>query len=127
MTLDGKSVFLLDGAGALLSLLLLGLVLPLLQTWVGMPINVLFLLAVWALGYGIYSFSCYGFAKNRRFWLRNLIIANLVYCAATLGLVIFHYEVMTLLGMVYFGLEAVVIFAVVSVEVWVYRKIKPSS
>lgn len=98
-----KNVFLVDGIGALISALFLGVVLVQLQPHIGMPTEILYLLATLAICYAVYSFACHFFVKkNRPFFLKIIASANLLHCALTIGYLFQYQESITMLGCVYF-------------------------
>jgi hypothetical protein len=112
-----KRLFLIDSLGAVLTLFgLMGVLMPL-EKWFGMPRPTLLLLAVMALGLAIYSGCCFLFVKdNWRPFLHAVSVANLLYCALTAGLVIAHYDQLTLLGVGYFIAEIGIVCGLVFVE-----------
>ncbi|WP_436516934.1 hypothetical protein [Ekhidna sp. To15] len=115
--LSQKHLFLIDGMGALVSAFFLGFILIRFQSLVGMPVEVLYPLAALALIFAIYSLSCYLLAPtNLHPFLKFIAIVNSFYCLATLGLVIWHYQLLTFLGFCYFFLEIVIIALLVSLE-----------
>ena len=123
MALDPRTIFLLDAAGAGLSVLLLGGVLPAIQPWIGMPHDVLAVLALWAVACLTYSLACYRFADPRApRWLRGIMLANLGYCALTGALVWVHFEALTPLGVAYFIGEMPVLGGLVWYEFSVFRR-----
>lgn len=112
-----RKLFLVDSLGALLTALMLGFVLTNLESVFGMPQKVLYPLSAIALAYSIYSFWCYQRAKeNCRPFLKAIAIANLAYCCATVGLVIYLRGQLTSLGLIYFSLEAMIIFGLAIIE-----------
>ena len=120
-----RGIFLLDGVGAVLSALLLGIVLPAIQPWLGVPLRMLYGLALLPVVYAIYSFGCYAFADHRNpRWLLGIMSANAAYCVLTMSLLVVHAADLTLLGFVYFACDAVVILAVVTLEWSVLRRVR---
>ena len=121
--LNSRSIFLLDGIGAVVSVLLLGGVLPVVQPWIGMPLRALYLLALIPVFYGMYSFGCYRLAdhSNPR-WLQVVMVANLLYCVLTMSLLVRFFDELTALGMAWFIIDALVILGVVALEGWVLRQ-----
>lgn len=128
MVLDKRTIFLLDGVGALVSGVFLGLVLPSLQPLVGMPVGALRALALVAVVFSVYSLSCFAFVDHGQpGWLRLLSTCNLIYCAVTLGLVVWYRDQLTLLGFLYFGAEAAIVVALVWLERRILAKLYTSS
>jgi len=113
----GKRLLLIDGAGALLSVLMLGGVLANYPEAVGLPRNVLLFLAGLAVIFAGYSFSCYRWAGSRwRSFLRVIAVGNLMYCGLTLGTVLLNYKTITAFGTGYFVVEVLVVSALAYVE-----------
>lgn len=122
MTLHPKTLFLLDGLGALLSAFLLGVVLVRLETVFGMPRQVLYPLSFIAFVFAVYSFLNYlRFPVNWRARLKAIAIANLLYCCLTVGLMIYFRQALTLLGWLYFVLEIVVVTILATFELKLAR------
>ncbi len=115
--LTPRNIFLIDAIGAAISTLLLGLVLPYLVTFIGMPSIVLYIFALIAFLFSIYSFFCFKLnPKNCRPYLIAIGIANLLYCLFTLLMVIFFYSSLSILGISYFILEIIIIVLLASFE-----------
>jgi CHASE2 domain-containing sensor protein len=116
-TLAPKQLFLIDGLGAMLSALLLGVVLARFETTFGMPLKALYFLSCLACVYAVYSFLSYWrIRENWRPYMQAIAIANLFYCCLTMGLVIYHRQELTKLGLLYFLLEVVVIIGLIIME-----------
>lgn len=113
-----KPVFLFDASGALLSAVLLGIALPALRERIGMPVETLYLLAAIAVGFLVYSSCAYFLAgKKWAMMLKGIIIGNTAYAVLSAGLVVYHYPLLTKLGVGYFVLEILVLAGVVWLEV----------
>lgn len=118
ITSNPKRLFLIDSLGAVLTAFLLGVVLVRFEPVFGMPRSVLYVLALVACGFAVYSFCCYLFIEKKwRPFLCIIAIANLIYCCVTLGLIFYLWEELTALGVVYFLGEIIIIVALVIVEV----------
>ena len=117
MHIDGRTIFLLDGVGAVISTLLLALALPALRPVLGMPHAFLWPLAGIAALFAAYSFTCFRLADHAdpRF-LRAIAVANGLYCVLTLILVGVAWSEVSALGVAYFVGEALVIGALVVFE-----------
>ena len=112
-----KKLLLIDGLGACLSVVCLGVVLPALQGQIGMPRGVLYLLAAIAALFALNSLSAHCFAgRHASLWLRGVLLANLLYCALTGSLVAIHWSELRPLGAAYFVAEIVVILGLVRAE-----------
>lgn len=114
---NGRNIFLFDGAGAILSVLLLGVILPAVQPWIGMPLQILYVLAAIPVVYAVYSFICYRWANHQNpIWLKVIMGGNALYCVVTLSLVGAYWSEMTRWGVLYFALESLVLLALVAFE-----------
>lgn len=112
-----RLVLLIDGAGALLSAILLGVILPAFQNLFGMPRQALYFLAIFPCLFVVYDLSSYfRIRKNWEQFIRTIALANLVYCGISIGLIVHHYAKLTSLGLIYFLLEIVTIFVLVWIE-----------
>ena len=123
MVFNPKQLFLIDGIGALLSAFFLGVVLVRFEAFIGLPGQILRILALLPCLFAIYSFSCYFFRKGNWSILLSIIaIANLLYCVLTLGILIMYAESLTKLGWLYFLVEIVIIVILVTFELRVGPK-----
>ena len=78
ITSNPRKLLLIDGIGALVSALFLGVILVKWNPLIGMPIDVLYILAAIAGIFAVYSLSCHFFVKAHwAFYLRMIMIANL--------------------------------------------------
>lgn len=110
-------MFAIDSLGALVSSLMLGIILPILQPLIGMPNVILFALAAIALCLSVYSFCCYRWANVAQTkWLKGIIFANTSYCILTAVLLFTFREQVTLLGGIYFISEIIIIICIVLLE-----------
>ena len=119
LALNPKKIFLIDGLGAFLTAFLLFIMSRMLNEYVGMPKVILSILSTIAFFFRLYSLYCSFFLSNKRWYpfLRAIIIANLLYSYLTLGLVIYNYSRLTILGATYFLLEIAVISILVFLEI----------
>ena len=112
-----KSLFLTDAVGASASTLFLGVLLVYFQPYVGMPVTILYVLAGIAACFMAYSWSCYFVSKwHTTTALKAIAVLNLGYSLLTLGLVIYHFNQLTLLGITYFLGEIIILWFLVSLE-----------
>jgi hypothetical protein len=115
-------IFLIDGTGALVTAALLSLALARHEALFEMKPDILYFLASLAVLFALYSFTnAFLKPKNRRQPLKAVVWANTSYCLLTLGLVIYYYHTLTLLGIAYFMGEIVVILLLVRLETKVIR------
>ena len=105
-----RNLFLIDSLGALFSAFMLGFLLVKLEHIIGMPSKVLYYLSFIAFIFFIYSLMNYlVFPVNWTRYMKIIAIFNLTYCLLTMSLVIMLYSKLTLLGLVYFTLEIMII------------------
>lgn len=117
MLFNPKSMFLIDGLGALMSAFLLGVILTKYESIFGMPHEVLHFLAFMPCVFAMYDFICYfRITSNWRSYLKAIAIANLIYCCISIGLVCYHYPILTGLGWVYFMVELAIVVVLVNIE-----------
>ena len=111
-------MFLIDGFGALLSAFLLGIVLTRYESTFGMPRQALYFLAILPCLFAVYDFICYFRTKeNRGSFLKAIGIANLLYCCISIGFVLHHFQKLTILGLLYFMGEILIVTVLASVEI----------
>lgn len=116
-------LFLIDGFGAVVTVLFLGGILPTYEQRFGMPRNVLYPLALVVCVYAIYSLCCYFFVtRHWRPYLSVIMIANLLYCFVSIGLVVYFYQRLTILGLLYFILEIIVLTVLILIELTALSK-----
>ncbi len=115
MTLTPKQLFLIDGVGALISALALGVVLPIFQHYFGVPISSLVLLASAPVLFVIYDLVCY-FSSAGGSALKLIAFANLGYCLLSVSLLSNHFYALTTLAFIYFSLELVIVFLLAVIE-----------
>jgi hypothetical protein len=117
-----KTIFLLDGLGALLTAVLLLFILSPFDIYFGMPRAILTVLSLTAFLFAFYSFFSFTISKpNIQKLLKPIILANSIYCLTTLGLVFFFLDRLTTLGMIYFIGEISIIFGLIYIEVKILK------
>ena len=117
LALNPKRFFLIDGFGAFITAFILFSILRPFNEYFGMPKSILTILSIIALAFCVYSISCFFVVK--KIWkpfLKAISIGNLVYCCLTLGLIVYYYPQLTILGLTYFLLEIAVICGLVYFE-----------
>ena len=83
----------------------------------GMPKNELTCLSMIAVSFCIYSAACFLFLKEGLTpFIRIIGVANLIYCALTIGLLIKYYPLLTNIGTIYFLIEILIICVLSYVE-----------
>ncbi|WP_296618744.1 hypothetical protein [Marivirga sp.] len=122
-----SKIFLVDGLGAFFTALIIGIVFTNFQEYIGMPIEILISLALMAVIFCLYSLSCFFFLKgNWKPFLKTIAIANLLYCILTTVLIILLFHQLTVLGLIYFIGEIIVIGVLVYFEFSILNRIETS-
>ena len=120
LTAKPKLLFLIDGIGAFLSAFLLLIILIKIKDGFGMPRSVLYFLFSLACIYTVYSFSCYLFILKKWLpFLKAVMWANTIYCCITIGLVIYFYQNLAIVGLTYFLLEIILLIGLILLELTV--------
>jgi FtsH-binding integral membrane protein len=117
-----RTLFLVDGVGALVTALVVGVVLPALGEHIGTPRPILRALALTAAVFAAYSLTCAAAQPTR--WpryLRGIALANAGYCLVTAAVLIRFSATLHALDWIYFAGEIVVVGALVTLELRVAR------
>ncbi len=117
-----RTLFLVDGAGALVTALVVGAVLPGLGEHIGMPRPVLRALALTAAVFVAYSLTCA--AMRPTHWpgyVRGIALANAGYSLVTAAVLVRFRAGLQVLDWLYFVGEIVVVCALVTLELGVAR------
>ena len=110
-------MFLIDAVGAFVSIILLALILPAIESVIGMPYRVLYLLAMIAAVLFVFSTLCSLFVRDRwRPFLFAVALGNLLYCGITIAAIVWFRGDLTTLGEIYFVGEVVVIASLAMFE-----------
>ncbi len=117
-----KTIFLIDGLGALATAFILLFLFWRFPRYVGMPASTPFSLAMIAFAFAVYSICCYRFLNtNWRPFLKAIMVGNLLYCCVTMALVVYYYSAVTMIGLTYFATEIIVIVGLVFAELQVLK------
>lgn len=120
-----KSVFLLDGIGAALSIFFLFVILRNHSEYFGMPKGVYNYLSAIAACICIYSAFCYLYIKQYfTVFILALSLFNLLYSIFTIIFLIIHSSQITNLGITYFIIELALIVSFIYIEMKVSTTIK---
>jgi hypothetical protein len=123
LTSNPKKIFLIDGLGAFITALFLLAILVRFQELFGMPLTILYFLSAAACIYMMYSICCYFFVFSKWHpYLKAITIANIIYCCVTFTLVIYFFQSLTILGLIYFFLEIIVMSSLIFLELTVLSK-----
>ncbi len=126
--LSPKQLFIIDGAGALLSAFLLGIVLVRFESFFGIPEEVLFVLAIIPLFFAAFDLLCFLLAsKKPSTFLKIIALANLSYCLLSLGLAWMHQGSLTVWGWVYLLLEVLIVASLAVFELKATKRLSANS
>lgn len=118
-----RSLFLIDGIGALISAFLLGVVLVQFHPLFGMPVNALYILAAFPVGFAVYDAICYwGIKQSFGPFLKGIALINIGYCGLSVSFLSQHHESLTTLGWCYFIGELLIVLFLSGVEWTVAKK-----
>lgn len=122
---DYKKLFIVDGIGALISSLFLGIVLVNFQEYIGIPVSSLYVLAAIPILFILYDIYCYMQLNDTKaaFHLRLIAIANLWYILVSIGFAVYHFPLLRPLGFIYLLGEIIVIFCIAFIQLEVAKKI----
>lgn len=112
-----RTYFLVDFIGALVSMFFLGVILPIYQSYIGMPLKILYLLA--GIPFFFFMFSLYAYlkaGKNSSTLLRIIAVLNTLYCCLTLALLVYYRGDVTIFGYIYFIVEILIVLSLAFAE-----------
>lgn len=116
-TINPKILFLIDGSGALLSAFLLGMFLTRFESTFGMPKTALYFLAFFPCIFVIYDLYCYFQTnENWKYFLKAIALANIAYCIISITTIFYHFDTLTILGLIYFLIEFTIVIILASIE-----------
>lgn len=120
-----RILFLIDSIGAFTTAFFLFVITQHLHVYFGIPKPQMTYLLIIALCYSIYSGACFLFIKGSVTPFMKLIgVANILYCALTIGILIKYWNFATGFGTTYFLIEIVIICTLSYVELKVAKRIK---
>ncbi len=110
-------IFLIDGVGALLTAFSLFSVLRPFHGYIGFSPSILLTLSIIALVFSGYSLlNFFFFHKNWKPYLNVICYANISYCILTAALMLYYFQQLKIIGLLYFTGEIMVILVLVGVE-----------
>ncbi len=119
-----KRLFLIDGLGALLSAVMLGVILVQLESMVGIPYSTLCFLSALPAGFAAYDMVCYLMNTNKQGILLKVIASlNIIYACISISYAFYHFSTITALGWIYIILEIFIIVILAGIELKVANKI----
>ncbi|MDX1960673.1 MAG: hypothetical protein SFU98_19025 [Leptospiraceae bacterium] len=111
-------ILLVDSIGGLLTALSIFGIVRTFNEYIGVPKTTLTYLSLLGLLYSVYSMTCFlSFKDNWKPFLSFISKMNLLYCLLTLGLMVYYRETITLLGIVYFVSEIIIISGLSYIEI----------
>ena len=122
--INPRKIFLIDGSGAFVTAFLLFIVIKKWNNYFGMPEQVVNILSLVAVVFGVYSICCFFLAGNQWKWLLRIIaIANFLYCCATAAIVLYYYPQLTVLAICYFVVEIAIISWLAYIELQLTKRV----
>ncbi len=113
-----KTLFLIDGIGAVISALSLGIILPLFHQHIGVPKQSLYFLSLFPVLYCFYSFGCFSKVKALKSYHLYIIGAlNLLYCIVSVFTLAQFLGSLTDLGYGYFLIEIILVLLLAAYEI----------
>ncbi|MDN5204529.1 hypothetical protein QQ008_24265 [Fulvivirgaceae bacterium BMA10] len=123
-----RKLFLIDGFGAILSAIFLGIVLVQFERFFGIPKQTLYFLASLPCLFAIYDFYCFHKIDDRLgISLKRIAVLNLIYCCLSIVLFIYHRHEIMLFGWVYIVVEIMVVYTLAVFELRVANAIRKAT
>lgn len=124
--MDGlkRNILLLDGLGAVASVFSPLVVVPALEPWIGLPLDVTWVLAVPAAVFAVYSLTCWWRGADVVRWLPPVMLGNLGFCVFLAFYLTRHADLLTPFGWAWFVGELLIILSVVGLEAFVWRSVR---
>lgn len=118
-----KKLFRIDGLGAIISTIVLGIVLVKLEYLFGIPKPTLYFLASLPCLFAIYDFYCYyKIDNNLGKFLKLIAITNFMYCCLSIGLALYHRKDISNLGWIYILIEIAIVSGLALIELKVAKR-----
>jgi hypothetical protein len=118
-----KKLFVADGAGAILSAVLLALVLPALESFISLPTATLYWLAAFPCLFAMYDLYCLRAKPGKTgLLLKGIAAMNTGYIILSAGFLFSHRQSVTGIGYAYFLLEMAIVAALARVEYLASKK-----
>ncbi len=123
-TYTPKQLFLIDGIGAIISALLLGVILVKFEENFGIPKSTLYFLAVLPIFFAVFDFYCYLKVKlNHHKFLKIIALFNVTYCFISISFAFYHTNTITTMGWIYIISEVLVILILSFIELKTANKL----
>lgn len=119
------TLFLIDGIGAVVSSILLGIVLVKLECYFGIPVKTLYILAAFPVLFALYDFVVYfKVEKHLALYLKGIATANIAYCFLSMAAAYHHSMSIKLLGWIYIIIEIIIVMSLAIFQVKTARSYK---
>lgn len=119
-----RILFLVDGAGALFSAFCIGFILTHWQAYIGLPYEVLYFLAGFPLGFALFDiYSYYRPSSKLSLHLKLIGSCNFLYCALSLGFLLYFYDDLGLWAWCYFLGEIALVSLLSLLEIRIAREL----
>jgi hypothetical protein len=115
-----RKLILVDFSGALISAFMLGIVLVHWNSFFGIPVYALYVLAVIPCFFALYGLSIYAVeSANARAFLKNIAYLNLTYCIFSAAVAVFYASRIKAAGWIYLGAEILIVLFLARLEMLV--------
>lgn len=122
---SAKKLLIIDGTGAMISALMLGIVLVHFESFFGIPSNTLYVLASFPVLFALIDLiAIKNIGFKARFFLRLIAVLNFAYCILSILLTSFHFDKITSWGWLYIGVEIIIIIILAAVELSTAKKLQ---
>lgn len=119
-----NKLFMLDGIGAVVSALFLGMILPNTENIFGFPKSVLYLLSGFPICFAFYDLFAYYLLNDKyHLFLRFIASANIAYCIISIGVAFNHQDKILIPGWLYLIGEIIIVTLLVSIELKTAKKL----
>jgi len=117
ISLHPKTLFLMDGLGAIISAFMLGVVLVEFENIFGIPRPTLYFLALLPCAFAAYDFYCFiKLKEDFGLFLKVIASINIAYSCLSLGLAFYHSKVVSNLGWTYVVFEIIIVIILAKLE-----------
>ena len=112
-----ERLLLVDALGAMTSALMMGIVVPIVDDWLGIPVVMSQTLALIPIGMILYDLLSYWRCTHRiAICLKGIAMLNLSYCIISIVHAIYYRKSIMVWGWTYLGLELLILIALIWLE-----------
>jgi hypothetical protein len=123
ININPKTLFIIDGTGAILSAFLLGVVLVRFSSFFGIPVPVFYLLAIFPVLFFLFDIYAYGsIQRHAATKLKIIALANFLYCLLSISVAAYHAEQLTIWAWAYIFIEIFIVIILAAIELAVAKK-----